>query len=563
MRAVAVLTLLISVLFSSYKAQDKIPNDFRFPLDGNIRFSGNYGELRPNHFHAGLDFRTDPVKNLPIYAAGDGYVSRIKIGTHGYGKVLYVTHPNGYVTVYGHEHHFAKKIADFAYAEQKKQESFEVEIFPDANALPVKKGEIIGYSGNTGNSSGPHLHFEIREEKTETPLNPQLFFKHEDNLAPVCTKMVIYTVPDQGKPVYAKSLDLSKKSGNKEMIIDETIQMPANAGLAFSCYDKENADAGKNQVYGISIKVNGEQIYMHKMNNISFENSRYVNWFQDMDLKNEKLQKCFRTGNNELPIFTEIKNQGLITSYDGKLKPGTHNAEVKFFDVNGNTTTLKFRYTMNEKDAAPKFECNFDCMKENLITLGGATVKFPEKCLFYNTNTDVKLHKQNPGRYYSDVYKIFNSDMPVLKSYDVALEIGKTIPTDKTDKLCLLTMKNDMSGISYAGGKFENGKLVGSIKNCGLVTVGIDTIIPNITAHPQKGKKKMSLIRFTVSDNLSGIGKFRMEINGAWVLAEYEHKTNSIFYIIDDKTPKGKLKVELKVWDKQQNLAISKVSVQN
>ncbi len=549
----------LAVIFCVFtiKAQDHIKNDFRLPLDGIARFSGNYGELRPNHFHAGLDFRTHPSTHLPIYAIADGYVSRIKVGTHGYGKVLYVTHANGYVSVYGHQHHFSNKIAEYTYSEQKKQETFEIELFPDSSVLAVKKGEVIGYTGNTGNSSGPHLHFEIREEKTEIPLNPQLFFSHEDNFAPVCSKMVIYSVPEQGKPTVYKSVNLTANTKGKEITLTEKIQMPLNAGLAFSCFDKENIDAGKNQVYGIRIKVDGEQVYMHKMNGISFEDARYVNWFQETSagLKSEKLQKCFRTGNNELPIFVDLKNEGLLNYNNGQLKPGDHNVVVEFFDVNGNTTTLKFSYLMNEGTGVPKYDCNFNCLKENLITLNGAQVKFPEKCLFYNTNTDVRVLKSNPPNYLSSIYKIFNDDVPVLKAYEVSVELNKQIPKELEEKVCLLTMKNNMTGISYAGGKFVNGKLTGTVKSCGLVTVGFDTIAPAIKTQARKTNIAPAVLKYTVTDNLSAIGKFRLEINGEWVLAEYEHKTHTIFYVFNDKSPSGELKIQLKVWDKQMNLS--------
>ncbi|MBC7863010.1 MAG: M23 family metallopeptidase, partial [Bacteroidia bacterium] len=536
--------IVAGLLFTSVNAQEKIPNpiaigSFGYPLEGNYRFSGNYGEIRPNHFHSGIDFRTDPVKNLPIHVIDDGYVSRIKIGTNGYGKVLYITHKNGYVSVYGHEHHFAKKIQDFTYAEQKKKETFEIEIFPKPEDLPVKKGEVIGYTGNTGNTTGPHLHFEIRDEKTEVPLNPQLYLEHKDDVAPVCYKMAVYRIHASGEPYLAKTIDLSGLNKKKDMELKETVIFPPRAGLAFSCFDKESASGGNNQVYEIKIYVDTRLIYHHKMNNIPFDHARYVNWYADQhqNVKKEKFQKCFRTGTNELAIYTQIANNGLIDISD--FSPGEiHIALVTFADIKGNKSALSFNFKTREENGYEDKTYNFNCLKKNEFHLKGMDVTIPEKTLFCDVNFDCKIFKTSSANCLGPVYKIHSSNVNVLKGFDV--QIAPTaFPKGKEDKLCLLHFEDDMTEMTYCGGEFKDGKVTGTLKNLGLIAVGIDTVAPklNRTGVSKKAGNNLSAAKgifFNVSDNLSGLGNFRMEINGKWVLAEYEHKTNTIFYLFTD-----------------------------
>src|SRR5690606_17144796 len=206
------------------------PDNFIFPMDTPLIISGNYGELRPNHFHAGIDFSTNNKVNLPVYAAADGYVSRIKVSPFGYGKAIYVTHPNGQVTVYAHLNSYNEKIAAIVKQEQYARKNYEVEIYPKANFIQVKKGEIIAYSGNTGGSTGPHIHFELRDEKTETPLNPLKFYSLNDTVKPTLAKIAFYDLSDTISPKYMYAFSIKNAD---TLLLDKSI-----VGLAFSAFDK-------------------------------------------------------------------------------------------------------------------------------------------------------------------------------------------------------------------------------------------------------------------------------------------------------------------------------------
>ena len=294
------------VFLGSHILVTQAQQNFIFPLKGAISLNGNYGEVRPNHFHAGLDFRTHPSEHMPVYAVADGYVSRIKISSYGYGKVLYITHPNGLVSVYGHQFGFSPVLKKYVEAAQEMAEVFEIELFPKAHELPVKQGELIGYSGNTGSSEGPHLHFEIRNEKTEAPLNPLRFLKVKDVVAPKIQRIAIYSKTSVEKIFVPKK------------IIDTLIQ---NKPLAFGveCFDFEQAQGSKNNIYKAEIYIDNILFYRHVLDSIPFDLAKYVNTYADYELKKRKqisIQKLFREKNNNLPIYKVIHGDGFIQFAD-------------------------------------------------------------------------------------------------------------------------------------------------------------------------------------------------------------------------------------------------------
>ena len=211
--------------FNTYEADKEYPqNYFRSPVSGTIRLSGTFGELRPNHLHAGIDIKARDGKiGQSLYAAADGYVSRIKMQSGGYGKVLYIDHPNGYTTVYAHMHEFDKEVEDYVKMMQKEKESFAVELYPEPNQFVFEKGDKVGKLGMSGRSFGPHLHFEIRDTKTEKPINPLLFgINVSDNIPPRIHQLKIYNLNDKRETQKTKTIDLLK-NGKKYSVRKDTL----------------------------------------------------------------------------------------------------------------------------------------------------------------------------------------------------------------------------------------------------------------------------------------------------------------------------------------------------
>ena len=278
---------------------------FIYPLDREVVVTGNYGEIRPNHFHAGLDFSTDPILNLPIKSVADGYVSRIKIGSGGYGRVLYITHNNGYVSVYAHQKKYAKKIDEYIKKLQIEKEQNEIEVYPKANELLVKKGEVIGYTGNSGSSTGPHLHFEIREEKSEIPINPLLVYDVKDDVKPELTHLAIYSMTDTNNIKRISSIPV-KYIGDKLFLPKYTQVLTENTfAIGFAGFDRANGNTNKNNIYEVKVLLDDKIIYHHQLNNISFDNGRYVNVFSEKE-GGVKFQKCFSPTCYDIAIYKSL-----------------------------------------------------------------------------------------------------------------------------------------------------------------------------------------------------------------------------------------------------------------
>ncbi|HXB40081.1 MAG TPA: M23 family metallopeptidase [Bacteroidia bacterium] len=496
--------------------------------------TGNYGEIRPNHFHAGLDFKTDPVKHLPIYAVANGYVSRIKVGTHGYGKVLYITHTNGKVSVYGHQYSFNDSIKKYVQAAQNMFESFEVELFPQIDEIKVRQGEIIGYTGNTGDTEGPHLHFEIRDEKSEVPLNPMRFLQIMDTVAPTIVSVGFYEA-DYTKP------QIFKAKKNKT----DTVTVRMDMGIGVECFDLEQKPGNKNNVYAIELVLDGTVYHRQVLDSIPFDMARYVNTYYDYDLKWQKkivLQKCFKGKNNDLSIYKNGHSGFLIiddTVY--------HNLKIKVYDYFKNSAEVNF---VVKRIAATKMKplevLSYNCLKSFKSENENYKIEIPEKSLYTDTYLESNFY-DNALHLYAKGY-----DVPFQKSCTLGIKPNPEL-VKYADKLCIAEKK------AYCGGNYKDGFVTTTVKNFGTYKVGLDTIAPAIKFIKPKTKKVYKagdVISFKVSDEFSGIGNFKIFVNDKFQLAEYEHKTGMIFFEVNDKTPKGKIIVRLELSDKKNNKTI-------
>lgn len=535
--------LVFSVIFGFFtQILDAQTNGlgFIYPIDRDPVITGNYGELRPNHFHAGLDFSTDPVKNLPIKCVANGYISRIKISSVGYGKVLYVTHPNGYVTVYAHQKHFASKIDSYIKQRQFAEKKNEIEVYPDKNELPVLQGEVIGFTGNSGGSTGPHLHFEIREEKSEVPLNPLTFYKQIDTIKPTITHLTIYNISDSNNVILEANHALNPKT--KQLKIPQNvIALNHNTfAVAFAGFDVANATPNKNNIYEAKLKLDGQLIYHHQLNNISFDNGRFVNYFSDK-MGSTKLQKCFTPACYNIGIYKTALNGGRIMLTD-TLK---HQLDLRVADENGNETSLSFfvkcRNLPGYKNVKPLI--NAYCDKDNDIKKEDVEVTVFKESLVRSTFISAYFNKLGK-------VVVGNKKDLLLKPFALKFKVYKVIK-GKESKMVVVNENN------YLPATYENGWVKTESKSFGVFQLAYDTLAPRIQCLiPVKKRGNISrhkTINFKVNDLMSGVGEFHLYINDVWQIAEYDAKSDLITCYVDANVPTGKINVKLEVSDKVGN----------
>ena len=530
--------LFFSLFFSSVCFSQYNGLGFIYPLDRDIVVTGNYGEIRPNHFHAGLDFSTDPAINLPIKSIGDGYVSRIKISSVGYGRVLYITHPNGYVSVYAHQKKYATKIDNYIRGKQKELKKNEIEILPKPNELAVKKGEVIGYTGNSGSSTGPHLHFEIREEKSEIPINPLLVYDIADNVKPELTHLAIYSTADTNTIRRMLTIPVSKV-GDKFSLPKYTQVINENTfAIGFSGFDRANATDNKNNIYEAKILLDDQLIYHHQLNNISFDNGRYVNVFSEKE-NGTKFQKCFTPTCFDIAIYKNVVDNGKIVLKDTL----PHKINLYVNDEKGNKSTLTFYVKTKNLTGynSNKITCNVFCNKETSIKKDDVEVIIKPGALANSKSVAVYINKLGK-------VVIGNKDDVLLKAFTFSIKIPKVIK-GKEDKMIVMNSDNCLLA------KYNNGWLTAESKSFGVFSFGYDSIAPTIAFPKPKSKKGQAtkFISFKVSDHLSGIADYNIYLNNIWQIAEYDAKSNTITCYFDEPAA-GELKIE--VADKVGNKAI-------
>jgi hypothetical protein len=547
------LILLLTIV--SLHAQNEYPKDyFKAPLDIRLSLSGSFGELRSNHFHAGLDFKTNRKEGLNVYAAADGYVSRIKISSYGYGKAIYVTHPNGFTTVYGHLSQATGAIQDYIKKSHYKEKSFEIELFLRPDELIVKQGEVIALSGNSGGSGGPHLHFEVRDTNSEKPINPMLFgfdVLIKDTRDPIVSTLMAYPIGENSevnKSQEPLAINFVKQADGS--FIADKVLVNGAVGFGISAYDMFDFNYNKNGTYDVQSFLNGKPSFGYQFNSFAFDESRYINALLDFSrLKKTgvRIQRLFMNNPFPLSIIKSDKNNGVIA-----VKPNitnTYRIEVRDFNTNKVVIHIPIQYaplvaeTPSKLIKTPYFlAVNNDNMykKDNISVFAEAGVFYED---FY-VNFDVQ----------NDTLTFHDGTVGVHKNFKVSIDNNSL--TEAQKKKTFIASTNGKRK-SYNSTKVKDSTFTTWTKNLGKFYLQQDTTAPKVRAvNIAEGQwmTAQKTIDFVISDDLSGIDTYNGYINGNWILFDYDYKKNRITYEFDNEfLTDGRNEFKLEVTDNVGN----------
>lgn len=537
----------IMLLFCVFLGFSQHKTDFGSPLDIPLLLSGNFGELRPNHFHAGVDFKTQGKEGLNIYSIKEGYVSRIKVSPYGYGKAVYITHPNGYTSVYAHLQKFSPVIEAYVKKLQYTRKSFEIETFPKPSELPVKKGEMIGLGGNTGGSEGPHLHFEIREASSNA-VNPLLHgYDIKDEIQPDVYQVVMYPLGEKSQVEQSqlpRQINITKQPDGT--FLGDKILADGAIGFGIQSIDKQNDTYHQNGVYRVTLLLNGTSRFQYVFDKLSFDEARYINAFMDYSTwieKKSRVQLLYKTKGNKIStIYTVNKNDGKIDIKEGM----SYVATILVEDIKGNTTKIEIPIE-GKKQEIKEFRPaitgkNIVASRDNFFTFENGEVYFPENT-FYE---DFSLQIEGKG----DTISVHNPSVAVHKAYTISLANQKYKENELSQ--VFIAYVNEKNRISAERTSYKNGVFSAKTRNLGRFTLMKDTIPPSLKPINFKanGVVNTSILKVEIKDNLSGVASYSASLNGEWILFEYEPKTRTLTFDFSDidtkKTTDYKLEMTAK-----------------
>ena len=552
------------LLFSTLNDLPKDRTIFKPPLRIPEFLSSNFGELRADHFHSGLDIKTQGVTGKEVVAAADGYIYRIGVAPGGFGNALYIKHPNGYSTVYGHLDRFIPKVEEYVKTRQYENKSFTVTLFPSKDEFPVKQGELIAYSGNSGGSGGPHLHYEIRKSDSEEPVNPLLFdFGIADNIKPVFEKLVIYPVnrfTSINNRNSIRKINVTGSRGSYSIAPENEITINGLAGFGIKAFDMMNDSPNKYGIYSIELYIDSTLIFRYVMDAFPFAESRFVNSHIDYETfmkENIYIERTYVLPGDRLSAYRSDPERGIFNFKDHK----RHSAKIIISDANNNKSSLSFSIKPDSGIRQAQDETsdqNLTVMpynKTNRFNSENVSVVIPSGALYDTLNF---LYKKVTGTkdMLSDVHYIHNKLTPVQKAFTLSIK-PRLIPSGMESKMLIVQLDDDQKKIA-ANSKWTEGFLTADVMSFGRYFIGIDTIAPYITANGLVNGVNVSdrkEIRIRIKDDLSGIKSYVPVIDGKWALFEYDQKNEVLIYKFDARriTKGAKHDLSLTVTDNKDN----------
>jgi hypothetical protein len=549
--------LISSTSFSQLLPKTDYPKDyFKWPLALKPALAANFGELRPNHYHMGLDCKTDKKQNQSVLAAASGYIAKVKIEPSGFGRCIYINHPNGLTTLYAHLNDFYPELEKYVTAQQYKLKSWRIFIDIPADLFPVNQGQFIAFSGNTGGSEGPHMHFEIRNTKTEKVLNPLLFgFPITDDIAPDIQRIALY---DRSISTYEQSPQLFPLKKINGIYMTSPALIMTNTGIVsfgITAFDRYTGSTNHNGIYEALLYDNDKPVIGFQLNSISYDETRYLNAHIDYKLRSSGgpfVQHLSRLPGYTNSIYTPINGDGVISIADDSV----HRIKIEVKDANGNTSTvqLNIKRNINIPKKAFSTPASPDIQKEflpgfiNVFENSEIGFYLPEKCLYDSFRFQYKKITGPDGKI---SYQLHNNSVPLQVGFP--LKIRSNIPVSLRDKVVMERYWNNKNDFAKATPVTVSNEdwFVASFRDFGYFRLVVDTIPPTITPAGFKDGmncSKQNRIAFVISDNSEELKNFTATLDGKWLRFSND-KGRTFIYNFDEMCPAGYHELVLSVED--------------
>ncbi|MCD7968995.1 MAG: M23 family metallopeptidase [Alistipes sp.] len=511
-----------------------VPKDYYVPpMNLRLLLSANFAEARTDHFHSGIDIKTGGKEGEPLFAVADGYIARIGVSPTGFGRVLYIAHPNGTTSVYAHMQRFEPEVEQYVEQERIRLKKHRVDLYPEPGMFQVRRGERIGLSGNSGSSLGPHLHFELRDTPSQRVHNVAKlgFYDIKDDIPPMLVRLhyiavdTVNVVPVNARP---RSFELAAASRGVYYLADTTALKLSPCGyFVLEATDRKNDTNNTMGIYGVDMELDGERVFSYRLDSFLFDNTRYVNSFTHYGMqkgsRNELIRLAVQDG-NRMPIYRGVKDRGAIICNDDTVRQ----VKITAHDDNGNTSVLTFRVCLGSGKQPVAIPEGIPVDNRRSFSRGGEglQVSIPANSLYepiyYRQYTDsVTVNPRTaPLRPLTPVYRVHDENTPLHSAMTVSIDVPGE--SDDFSRLCIARVSADGKKFSYVGGKYSNGRVSASTRNFGLFTVVRDTKAPTVNPSFANGAdlKGQQSISFNVSDDFSGVASYEGEIDGQWIIFE-------------------------------------------